>query len=339
MKELTKTPHKWLLSLILLTSCSTEREEVNLNITTFSSNVMTMDYRIHIGHKTTDVEQKKIQSVIQEVFQEVDNIYNKWNPKSELSSLNRLKKNVKVKISKQLEKLLLETDKIYLLSDGKFDPTIEPLQKLWKEHFSKGNKPEEHEIQEVMKNIGWKYIHVKDGFFYKDSDETMIDLGGIAKGYAIDLLVDKLKNLNYDNLFVEWGGEIRTTGKHPEGRDWHIYISRLQNNDPNEAIAHIDLKNQAIATSGDYLQNWTIKENNKLKSYFHIFDSKTGKPLEITFDSIASTSVIANSCLLADALATTLMLFQNQQQASEWIEKVKLDYPEIQYWIVSRGTK
>ena len=295
---------------------------------------MTMNYKIIIENQLEN--KASVQEVILKTFDEIDAIYNKWNSNSEISALNRLEKKTIVPISKELEFFLTETKKLVFLSNGLFDPTIEPLQKLWKEHLKINTVPSEIEIEAKMQVVGFDKIHFENGLFYKDFDETSLDLGAIAKGYTVDLLASRLNDLGYENTFIEWGGEIKATGKHPENRPWHIFISRFQNTNSEDAIAHIDLEDEAIATSGDYLQNWTVGKDQAKKTYFHIIHPKTGYLAEIKENSIASTSVIAKSCLVADALATTLMLFDDTDEATKWIESVKEHYDGIKVWIVTR---
>ena len=167
------------------------------------------------------------------------------------------------------------------LSEGRFDPTIEPLQKLWKEHLAQGTVPSKPQIDALLPAIGWNKIHLSKGKICKDHDLTSLDLGGIAKGYCVDLLVERLNANGYPSIFVEWGGEIRTSGQHPDNRPWTIFISRFGNPDPEKALAILTLRNQAIATSGDYIQQWKVQKENTGEEavYFHIIDPLTGQPL------------------------------------------------------------
>lgn len=329
-----KSNNIFLLLSFFVLGCSSEPQ---VKQTTFSGNIMTIDYKIIVGANLESHQNEKIQQIIEETFDEVNSIYNKWNPYSELSQLNQLRQGTAVKISDKLESFLKQTDNLVSLTHGLFDPTIEPLQNLWKKHLSQGLLPDDKEIEQAAQAVGWNKIHVQNGYFFKDYDETSIDLGGIAKGFAVDLLVDRLVVAGYPDIFVEWGGEIKTSGMHPENRPWHIFISRLEDTNPGHAIAHLDLQNQAIATSGDYLQNWTVKKDQESVTYFHVIDPKTGFPLEIKPGSIASVSVVANDCFVADAIATAFMLFQSAEEAEVWGESLKKVYPELQFWIVTRS--
>lgn len=323
---------KWLFLLLLFAGCSTESPP---QLTIFSGNVMTMDYRILIGGALTSHESERIKEQIQEVFDEVNAIYNYWNPDSEISRLNRLPKGTQASLSPKLEKFLIVTQKIVELTEGRFDPTIASIQQLWKSKLTRGTLPSEEEILAVAPSVGWNLIHVENGKFWKDHDLTALDLGGIAKGYCIDLLIESLMDQGHLNIFVEWGGEIRAAGIHPSQRPWKVFISRFGNTNPEEAIAQVDLKDQAIATSGDYMQSWKDPSKTE-KTYFHIFNPSQNRPLISEKGSIASASVLAPTCLLADALATAAMIFSSEQEANDWAEALRKRMPELQFWIRTR---
>ncbi len=328
--------------LLCFTGCQ-KITEVHVEVTdhqttVFSGEAMVMQYKIIIGQPLNETQIDQISRLIITLFQEVNQIYNKWNPDSEISALNRLKANTKVPISQKLETLLEKTDEIVSLSESRFDPTIEPIQKLWKKSLAINQIPEKEEIEKIAPAIGWRNIHFHQGIFYKDHDLTALDLGGIAKGLAIDLIAERLEELGYPDIYVEWGGEIKALGQHPENRPWTIFIGGLTSEDPDDAIDTLYLNNAAIATSGDYLQNWSVPAagpDNKT-TYFHIFDPKTLSPLVTTAHSIASASVMCGSCALADGLSTSAMLFPNVEAAEKWAEKIRQQIPEVSFWIVSR---
>ncbi len=329
----------FLISLcIVLTGCQNKEEpSPPAQTTLFSSNVMTIDYRIIIGEALSLEKKKSIDAIVQSTFEFINLIYNKWNPDSELSRLNRLQAGVFATISPDLEQFLWETQQIVELSGGRFDPTIEPLQRLWKEKLASGQAPSNAEINAILPAIGWNKIHFGDGLFYKEHHLTMLDLSGIAKGYCVDLLVERLNAAGYPNVYVEWGGEIRASGHHPNNRPWQVFISRLGDANPNTAVSHVGLINQAIATSGDYLQNWSLGQEDP--KYFHIFDPQTGYPLTITDKSIASASVLAPTCAFADGLATALMTFPSVEAAESWASAVRETFPATEFWIISRNIK
>lgn len=292
---------------------------------------MTIDYHITVGAILSQSETARLTQIITETFAHVDQIYNCWNPESELSRLNRLEAERAVPLSPELEQFLQKTGEMVALSEGRFDPTIHSLQTLWKSSLEVGRTPSQEEIAALRPSLGWSLIHFSNGYFWKEHQSTSLDLGGIAKGHCVDLLTEHLLAAGYPNLFVEWGGEIRTAGEHPTGRPWHLFISRLEDTDPAHAIAHLDLTDHAIATSGDYFQHWEAAGER----FFHIFNPQSGSPMLQKRSGIASASVAAPSCALADGLATTAMLFSSVEEAERWAKKIQEIYPNVQFWFVS----
>ena len=120
---------------------------------------MTIPYRILIGEPLSLKDKENITQIIANTFDEVDRVYNKWNLQSEISQLNELKAGVRISISNEMEALLTLTDEIVKLTDYKFDPTIEPLQALWKRYLNENKTPPNEEIQLIAKCVGWNNIH------------------------------------------------------------------------------------------------------------------------------------------------------------------------------------
>jgi FAD:protein FMN transferase len=333
----------WIVFFIFsafLSGCSSSKD-ASLGTTEFLGTAMTMDYRLIVGKTLTQTEIDLLSLSIQNVFYEVNDLYNNWNPDSELSSINRQLAGVKIPLSAKLEAFLQEVDQVVALTQGKFDPTIAPLLDLWKKKLSSGHTPSEEEIRIVKPAIGWKNVHIENGFLWKDHDKTALDLGGIAKGYCVDLLVEKMNSQGFINVFVEWGGEIRASGKHPSGRPWTIFVSRLGNSAPDDAVAILPLNDEAIATSGDYMQYWNIRdeasEDGLETTFFHIIDPQTLRPLISTNASIASASVKTSTCALADGLATAAMMFASLSEAEAWIAHIKQKLPQAEFWLQIKG--
>lgn len=326
--------------LFMLSSCQSESHfplSPRNFPTHFSQNIMTIDYHIMIGDPLTASDQLKVQHVIDSTFKEIDAIYNKWNPLSEISQLNRLPAHTPILLSPQLNQFLERIDQLVKYSDGRFDPTVEPIQHLWQTKLEQKTCPTEQEINALKPCIGWHTLQIADGFFTKTDARTQLDLGGVAKGYCIDLLIERLHQIGLHSLYVEWGGEIRTFGFHPSNRPWRIFISRLGSPDPTQAIAEIDLIDRALATSGDYFQYWkALNDRGEEKVYCHIFNPLTLAPLEVKANSIASASLLALDCMTADALAKVLMLFDSIEEAQMWIGKMQEQFPYFAYWIATR---
>lgn len=306
------------LFILILSSCS---KSTPSNSAQFNGWAMTMPYHITVGSKIDYDQQKQIDDLIQDCFNEVNQTVNNWNPGSEVSLLNLQPANTKHIPSTHLSHLLSLSQEINQLSNGKFDPTIEPLTKAWKQALDFGLRPSESELMAIQKNIGWHHIELQEKSVSKRQDGTALDLCAISKGYCIDLITERLISAGFKNLFVEWAGEIRAAGSHPTGRNWTVQI------EPMQQITQ--LNNCAIATSGDYSQKeWG-------QGYFHIIDPIKCEPMIKKSGSISAVTVIAPTCALADALATTLMLFETKQEAEDWAQSIIQIIPEISVVILN----
>lgn len=281
---------------------------------------MGIPYTIKVGDSLDEDLKQTIENIINDTFLEIDLVYNNWNARSEISKINQLAAFEKVAVSPGLYSLLENIDKIYQLTEGRFDPTIEPIERMWKTHLRQGKIPSTETLKPWVQSVGWRHIHLEEGCLWKDHALTAIDLGGISKGYCVDMLVERLTEMGISNLFVEWGGEVRAQGHHPKKRPWHVAIA---------GMTSIDLEG-ALATSGDYFQCWEVDG----VTYTHIIDPMTCQPLQKGHAAITSTSVKMESCAYADAFATALMLFSSAEEGKQWVKTLPFS---IETWISKRN--
>lgn len=317
-----------LLFLLLALLCSCHQKE-NTPLTTEIQGIsMTIPYRIIIGTHLSPDEKKEVQEIANEVFQSVNSIYNHYNPHSEISKINASRSWEPIPLSLELAEAFYLADRVYRETDGRFDPTVLTLQKVWQEYLDKGQQaPNVNE-----RKISWKQVHLKDSTITKKIVEIQFDLTGLAKGLCVDKITDALLQAGYKNFLVDWGGEIATRGEHPEKRPWRLYISHFGKNESDTNLGIIEMQDNAVATSGNYLQQWHVQD----KVYTHVFDPEIGKPLEVTPEAVSSVSVLAPSCAYADALATSIMLFKNIETAKGWSEEFTLTHPDVNIWLADK---
>ena len=185
------------------------------------------------------------------------------------------------------------------ISNGYYDPTVFPLVDLW--GFGptrKSTKPHENLIELTKKYVSYKNLSLDDkNNLFKQSANTFIDLSSLVKGYAVDVLSDYLYSLEIDDFMVDIGGELKCRGQNNRS-DWIIGIINPTN---NEIFVKTKINDQSIATSGTY-NNFSTYDGVE---YSHIINPKTGYPI---VNPILSSTVIADKCIDADALATMLMV-------------------------------
>jgi FAD:protein FMN transferase len=188
-------------------------------------------------------------------------------------------------------------------SEGAFDVTVGPLVNLWGfgPHKKRDSIPSEEELRTARARVGYKqlYARLDPPAIKKTNAELQIDLSAIAKGHGSDRVGALIQSNGISNYFVEIGGEIIVSGKRADGNPWRIGIEAPL--DFQRSIhTTLDLSDAAIATSGDYRNFFEVDG----KRFSHTIDPNTGRPV---LHQLASSSVIANNCALADGIATCMM--------------------------------
>ena len=277
---------------------------------------MGMVYHISVVTPSPEENRSKILEIVQNVFAEVDTLYNNWNPNSEISRLNQWPAHLPFPLSQKLHAFLQKIDPLVRWSEGLFDPTIGPLKAFWIEALQRGTLPVEEEIEAMRPYIGWEKLLFQGKTVTKQDSRTQLDLGGVAKGFCVDLCTDVLLSSGFRDILVEWGGEIRGSGQHPSGRAWRVCIVPPPNFLEAKNLLEVEIIDTALATSGNYLQKWKAEG----KWFTHILHPKTLQAVEITDQSISSSTLQAPDCLTADALSKIFLLFPDYSQAAFWLE-------------------
>ncbi|MCF6241886.1 MAG: FAD:protein FMN transferase [Bacteroidales bacterium] len=221
------------------------------------------------------------------------------------SIISRINKNDTTVI---LDSLFIEffnkSKEVYEQSGGAFDITVAPLVNAYGFGFSKKSTIDSALINRLMQFVGMDKVQLKDGKLIKSDKRVMLDGNAIAQGQSVDYVSCFLESKGIENYLVEIGGEIRAKGLNPEGKFWRVGIDKpIEHSDENnrELQAIIDLKDMALATSGNYRKFY---EEGGVK-YSHTINPKTGYPAK---QSILSATIIADDCITADAYATTCMV-------------------------------
>ncbi len=246
---------------------------------------------------------EKLHQQIDSVLQRVNLQMSTYIDSSEISRFNSFNDTAWFKISKDFYTVLKEGLRISKLTGGAYDITVGPLVNLWGfgPEMHEYQVPDDKQIEERKKIIGYKNLRIKENPFAvkKMIPEIYVDLSSIAKGFGVDKVSEFLDENKIKNYMVEIGGEVRTKGRKGNNDFWRIGI---QYPDGSNRIAKIvKLYNLSMATSGDYYNFFELNG----KKYSHTIDPRTGKPVT---HNLVSVSVIEPNCMVADGLATALLV-------------------------------
>ena len=257
--------------------------------------------------KITIYDEVKDQQIFQKAFDRISEIEDKMtineeNGKSEVIELNNSAGKSYVKLSPETF-YVLEQGKYYSeLSQGKFDITIGPLVKLWDIDTETTELPKETEIKSKLPLINHENLILdKNNLSAKLNNPGMVvDLGGIAKGYAADEAARVLKEAGIKHAIINLGGNVLTLNTKPDGTNWRLGLQ-----DPFEPrgdyMGIVLLNNQALVSSGTYEKYFELDGVR----YHHIISPQTGYPEQ---NSILSVSIVTKDSIDADGLSTTIFL-------------------------------
>ncbi|MBM3317019.1 MAG: FAD:protein FMN transferase [Candidatus Eisenbacteria bacterium] len=225
----------------------------------------------------------------------VEALMSVWLEDSEISRLNRAAAGDTIRLSAETIHLLSLSRRFALETRGVFDVTCGPLIEVWRLAGRRGLRPSPGEIEAARAASSWDGLALVEAGAVKTGATTRVDLGGIAKGYAIDLAVDAMRAAGLAGGLVEVGGDLRCFGRGPEAGRWRIEI---RNPFADETWGALSLSDRAVCTSGDYARFATIEGVR----YSHIVDPRTGQPA----GALPSVTVAAADAATADVWATAL---------------------------------
>lgn len=231
---------------------------------------------------------------------EVERLMSSTIPGSEIDAINQSAGNSEaVKVSSDTFRVIEKAVQIAKESKGSFDPSIGPLVSLWGIGSENAGIPPFSEIQNAITLTDYNRIQL-DGQLetVRLSDPGMLlDLGGIAKGYAADEVRKVLLDSGVSSAIINLGGNVLTLGAKPDGSAWKIGVQDPDSDRGDYALI-LEIIDKAVVSSGSYERFFVGSDG---KRYHHILDAKSGYPAH---SGIASATIISGSSVLADALST-----------------------------------
>lgn len=293
------------LSSLVLGACNQTSHQPLLLV----GETMGTTYTVKIMNAETTLNPESLQRNIDQLLEDINSIMSTYDPDSELSKLNRNPSRDCISLSEQLSEVIQQALKTSQLTQGDFDITIGPLVKLW------GFGPEaiptqipgNNEIQAAQNIIGHDKLTLAEdgGCLNKEQPDMYIDLSAIAKGYAVDEIAKLLQASNIEDYMIEIGGEIKANGLNVNNIPWQIGIEKpVEGQRSVQTI--ISLQDTGLATSGDYRNYF---EHDGVR-YSHLIDADSGKPIS---HNLVSVTVLHQSTMIADALATAFMVMGYEQ--------------------------
>ncbi len=260
-------------------------------------------------------ETQKAAAIVRDTFKTIETTCSTFNPESELSKLNATAAKEPFKCSELLWEILKDSREMYNLSNHAFDITAKPLMSLWGFYRKRNSIPSDKEIVEALEKVGLDKVRFDDNtktvFFTKEG--LAFDLGGIAKGIAVDKALDRImKETAVRSGIVNLAGNMRCLPLPPPGKNtFSIGIRNPLNKEITCGV--VQLSGNSVATSGDY-ERYVVLDGKKVT---HIMNVKTGRPVE----NMLSVTVVTPLAGLADGLSTSVFI-NGSEFAKEICERI-----------------
>lgn len=284
-----------LLLVVLFTSCDTNN---TLQKYQLQGTALGTTYGITYIASSEVLDQLAVDSLLFAVNQSMSTYW----PESDISKINR--GDLEIEVEPMFQEVFELSNEIYKRSDGYFDPTVGPLVNAW------GFGPQETDVEmtpsrvdSLMTYVGFDQVSLRGNRIEKAHPEIYFDFNAIAKGYTIDRLGVLLDRLGGTNYLIELGGELIAKGENTiRNKKWLVGIDHPENEDRTAPIVLVQLKDQALASSGNY-RKFRIDSLSGEK-YVHTVNPLTGYTQN---SSTLAASVLAPNCALADGYATAFM--------------------------------
>lgn len=270
--------------------------QAGANLVTWRGTALGADATLQIHHPDRNEAQRLIVRALTEV-RRLERLFSLYQDDSALVELN--KRSVLISPAPELVELLRLSQHYAMLTDGAFDPTVQPLWELYAGHFSREGAdptgPSEAAVRATVARVGYHKLLVSRDRIVMPSDMA-VTLNGIAQGYITDQVVDLLTAEGIDHSLVDMG-ETRVIGTHPDDRPWDVAIA--DPDEPNQIATVLPIVNRAVSTSGAYGFRFDPRGR-----FNHLFDPATGACACM----YRSVTTVARRATAADALSTAFSL-------------------------------
>ncbi|WP_083963566.1 FAD:protein FMN transferase [Spirochaeta cellobiosiphila] len=262
-----------------------------------------------------------------DMVKDIENRMHTTRDGSEVALINQMAGIKAVHISNDTYAVIKKSLQMAKDSHGAFDPTLGPVIELWGISSDNPRLPSPEEIKEALKFVDYTKVVLNDNnqTVFLQEKGMVIDLGGIAKGYAADVVYKELKELGAHSALIDFGGNIMVLGAKGD-RPWIIGIQ-----DPflprGQSMGRLEAQDQTIVTSGIYERFLEVDG----KHYHHIMDSQTGYPID---NNLAGVTVRTKVSMEADGLSTALFALGPEQS-----QDLLAEYPDVEAYFITKDKK
>ena len=285
----------YILVLILFISCNNDKKPSKYKI---KGEALGTTY--NVNYYSNKKQNLKIK--FDSIFDVINQSLSTYIPESDISKIN---KGSNVKVDNHFKNVFQISKTIYQNTDGYFDPSIGIMVNAY------GFGPMQYDldmtknnVDSLMNFVGFEKFKLENNQIKTDLKSFYLDFNAVAKGYAVDVLADFLKQKGMQNFFVELGGEVVTKGRDLNNdKIWNFGIETPSENNVTRELSYaISVDNKALATSGNY-RKFKI-DTTTGQRFVHTINPKTGLSEK---SNVLSSSVVAETCAVADAYATAFM--------------------------------
>lgn len=271
-------------------------------------------------HQKVYADKASGEAAMAEVIQRLQSLEALWSfnrSEGEIYDLNQQAGKGKVQLDPLTIKVLEKSQQVAALSSGVFDVTIGPLVKSWGIGSDHERIPSSEELKKLVPLTNYQDLILDEQTAYLKNPGQMVDLGGIAKGYAGDEAIAIYQKHGIQSAFISLGGNVVTLGNKPDGSPWKVGIMNPRSKedlDGPQVLGAISVTNKAVVTAGDG-ERYFIRDG---KRYHHILDPRTGYPAET---DLMSVTLIMDASFDADALDTAVYIL-GREKGMELIKQV-----------------
>ncbi len=268
------------------------------------------------------------QMSIDSIFAKIDSSLSTYVPYSIISRLNNGERELA--LDSHFIRVFNTSYQIAQQSNGALDCTVNPLIELWGFGSKDTSNVSDQRVQDTLQYTGYHKVSIEDSLLVMPPNFSL-NFNALAQGYTVDVIAQFLQSKNSNDFLIEVGGELRSSGVNGNNKWWKVGVDKpIKKPDLSDRFQVVlELENKSLATSGNY-RNFYVKNE---QIYSHTIDPITGYPVTHT---LLSATVVANSCMLADAYATAFMVMGVDSVKSFLESNSEIDaflvYGENQIW-------